>query len=274
LGAGYRRLAGVLRDVVAEQSVESVLARVSATLRELIRCEGVVIWELVGENELAVVLVDGDDEEQMRSLRIRLGEGLTGRAALAGCAIVSNDAHSDRRAGLAPGTAPTPEAVACFPLLARGRLLGALTLYRRGHDRGFRSEEAELVGHFADVAALSLDNAKIRAELELLASTDDLTGLANRRRFRAELGREVASARRHRSPLSLLLLDLDNFKAVNDGQATTPATASSASSPTHCRRNCAPVTSPLAWAVTSSRSCSPKPAAARRKRSQPGSNTR
>ena len=218
LALGYRRMAGLLRDVVAEQSVEAVLARVLATLRELIDCEDVVIWEPDGVDALRVALVDGDDEEQMRSLRIPLGYGLTGKAAIERRLVVSNDADVDPRAMLVPGTQPTPEeAIVCMPLLARDALLGVLTLYRQGSARAFGEEEIELVADFAAVAALSLDNAKARSELELLATTDDLTGLANRRHFRGELERELEAARRYRSPLSLLLLDLNDFKAINDG---------------------------------------------------------
>jgi diguanylate cyclase (GGDEF)-like protein len=216
LAGGYRRLATMLSDVLAEHEVDAVLWRVVGTLRELIRCEDVVIWELVGADTLAVALVDGEDEEEMRSLRIRLGEGLTGTAALQRAPIVSNDAHEDPRAGLVPGTEPTPEAVVCMPLAARGQLLGVLSLYRRGDPRAFSEEEVELAAHFADVAALALDNAKIRAELERLATTDDLTGLPNRRRFHEEFAPAVAAARRYGTPLSLLLLDLDDFKRIND----------------------------------------------------------
>jgi diguanylate cyclase (GGDEF)-like protein len=207
----------MLRAVVAEQSVDAVLARVLATLRELVRCEDVVIWEPAGVDELVVALVDGEDEEELRSLTIGLGEGLTGKAASECRPVVSNDAHIDPRAKLVPGTEPTPEAVVCMPLLARDALLGVLTLYRGGADRAFSEEEIELVADFAAVAALALDNARTRSELELLATTDDLTGLPNRRRFHSELEREISAARRYSSPLSLLLLDLDDFKAINDG---------------------------------------------------------
>jgi diguanylate cyclase (GGDEF)-like protein len=209
-------LASLFRDVVAEQSVDSVLTRVLATLRELVRCEDVVVWECLGDGELAVALVDGDDEEAMRSLRIRFGEGLTGKAALERRAVASNDAHVDPAAGLVPGTQSTPEAIVCMPLLARDRLLGVLSLYRRGASRAFAPEEIDLVADFAAVAALALDNARTRCELERLATTDELTGLPNRRHFQSELEREIATASRYGAPLSLLLLDLDNFKAIND----------------------------------------------------------
>jgi diguanylate cyclase (GGDEF)-like protein len=103
-----------------------------------------------------------------------------------------------------------------MPLIARDRLLGVLSIYRTGPGREFSDEEVELVTDFAAVAALALDNARSRAELELLAQTDDLTGLSNRRHFRNELERQIAAAHQTGSPLSLLLLDLDNFKAIND----------------------------------------------------------
>jgi diguanylate cyclase (GGDEF)-like protein len=142
---------------------------------------------------------------------------LTGKAASERQPIVSNDAHVDPRALQVPGTDPIPEALVCMPLLARDALLGVLTLYRHGTSSPFGHEEIELIADFAAVAALALDNARTRSELELLATTDDLTGLPNRRHFRSELEREISAARRYRSPLSLLLLDLDDFKAINDG---------------------------------------------------------
>jgi diguanylate cyclase (GGDEF)-like protein len=216
LALGYRRLTGLVRAVLAEESVDAVLVRALATLRELVHCEDVVVWEATDDRALVVAVLDGEDEEAMRSLRIQLGEGLTGKAALERRSIVSNDAHLDPAARIVPGTQQTPEAIACTPLIARGRLLGVLTLYRQGISRAFATEEIDLVADFAAVVALALDNARTRCELERLATTDELTGLANRRQFLLQLQRELASAIRYGSPLSLLLLDLDNFKLIND----------------------------------------------------------
>jgi len=212
---GYRRLAHVLHALVSEQSAPAILARIATDLRALVPCDDVVIWELSDET-LTVTLVDGDDEPLMRGLRIVVGEGITGTAVCQQRTIVSADAHLDPRAGHVPGSEARPEAIVCVPLTARAIPLGALSLYRRGSRRAFSGYEVELAGHFADVAAVALQNANTLAELQRLAATDDLTGLANRRRFYEELGRQIANARRHKIPLSLLLLDLDDFKQVND----------------------------------------------------------
>jgi diguanylate cyclase (GGDEF)-like protein len=214
--AESRRLTLLLRELVAEEDAAAVLERVVSTLRQLVWCDDVVVWEHDTNGELVVAVVEGEDAEEIRDLRIRVGEGLTGLAAAEAAAIVSNDAHLDERAGLVPGTEVSPEAIACLPLVARDRLLGVLTVYRRGRRRRFASDEVELLGDFAALAALALENARTRAELEELATTDDLTGLANRRQFHRVLEREIALARRHRTPLSVILLDLDRFKQVND----------------------------------------------------------
>ena len=213
---GYRRLAFILRSLVSEQSVEAVLSRIASDLRELVRCDDVVIWELLDQGQLAPALVDGEDEAEMQALQIQLGEGITGTAVLQKEVIVSNDAHDDPRAGHVPGTRLEQEAICCVPFTARDTLLGALSLYRRGRERAFLPAEIELVQHFADVAAIALHNAKTVVELERLAGTDDLTGLANRRSFRESLRRYAAAAERHNIPLSLLLLDIDDFKQIND----------------------------------------------------------
>ncbi len=212
---GYRRLAQVLRSLVNEQSAEAVLTRIASDLRELVRCDDVVIWEF-DSGQLVATLVDGDDEAEIKALRIGEGEGITGAAVLERQLIVSNDAHDDPRAGQVPGTGLDAEAIVCVPLIARDTSLGALTLYRRGHDRAFQHTEVELIRHFAEVAAIALHNAKTVADLERLAGTDDLTDVANRRSFHEALRRHSAAAERYGVPLSLLLLDIDDFKEIND----------------------------------------------------------
>ena len=211
----YRRLAHALKSVVSEQLTPAVLARIVSDLRALVSCDDVVIWQLENDN-LRPVIIDGEDEAQMSRLRIHVGEGITGHAVLRQETLASANAHLDPRAGHVPGTDRQPEAIICVPLTARQTRLGALSLYRRGNQRAFTAPERQLIEQFADIAAIALDNARTVTELQTLASTDDLTGLANRRRFYQELERADADARRHSTPLAVVLLDLDNFKAIND----------------------------------------------------------
>jgi uncharacterized protein YigA (DUF484 family) len=103
-GSPERRLAALLREVLAEESAQLMLTRIAHTLRELIDCDQVVVWGYTRSDDLAVAVADGEDAEQLRNFRIELGEGLSGMAALSREPIVSNHAHRDPRAGLVPGT--------------------------------------------------------------------------------------------------------------------------------------------------------------------------
>ena len=101
-------------------------------------------------------------------------------------------------------------------MIARGSIKGALNIYRLGEEASFDDDEFELAKRFGDAAALALDNAQIRARLEHQAQTDPLTGLYNHRAFHEHLRRALASASRRTNPSSVLMLDIDDFKRVND----------------------------------------------------------
>ena len=103
------------------------------------------------------------------------------------------------------------------PLHAEGGNLGVL-VFEHGSRRGSRIERRLLtiVERFASHTALALRNAMLLESLQRAASTDPLTGIANRRSFEEALDREITRSRRTGEPLTLVMLDLDHFKQVND----------------------------------------------------------
>jgi diguanylate cyclase (GGDEF)-like protein len=103
-----------------------------------------------------------------------------------------------------------------IPLIARDSVKGALNIYRLGEDASFGDDEFELAKRFGDAAALALDNAQIRARLEHQAMTDSLTGLFNHRAFHERLRKALADASRAHEAVTVLMLDIDDFKRVND----------------------------------------------------------
>jgi diguanylate cyclase (GGDEF)-like protein len=84
------------------------------------------------------------------------------------------------------------------------------------HSGGFSAGERELLHTLAEQAAVCLQNLALHAQIERLASTDELTGLLNHRRLQEVLEREVHRAQRYESELALVMLDIDDFKHVND----------------------------------------------------------
>ena len=144
------------------------------------------------------------------------GHGIIGTVAERGQAILSNEAHKDARAGHVAGTPEgEPEAIMSLPLVGRGVVIGAMSLYREGEGSAFTEFEFEVAQRFADAATLALENARTRAELRELGRRDPLTGVLNRRGFNELLSRSLAAST-DESPAALLLLDIDDFKNVND----------------------------------------------------------
>jgi diguanylate cyclase (GGDEF)-like protein len=155
-------------------------------------------------------------DEIMRN-RIKFGAGLAGWAAEHREPVLTNHAHLDKRMMVVPGTPPDEkEALITVPLIARGAVKGVLSIYRLGEEARFDEGEFELAKRFGDAAALALDNAQTRARLELQAQTDSLTGLYNHRYFHENLRAELTRASRSRDSVALLMLDIDDFKKVND----------------------------------------------------------
>jgi diguanylate cyclase (GGDEF)-like protein len=103
----------------------------------------------------------------------------------------------------------------CIPLVTHDELVGMLHL--EGLATGPEHEEQErLAVTVAEQVALALGNARLRESLRRQSVLDPLTGLFNRRHFDAALKRELARARRKNVPVSLVLVDIDHFKSVND----------------------------------------------------------
>jgi diguanylate cyclase (GGDEF)-like protein len=213
----YRRLAEIFHDVLSEQDLDALLERIADTLADLIPYEDVHIYEAdEAKRELVPVLARSKWADEVMRKRFSFGEGITGWAVEHREPVLANKAHLDPRVRFVPGTPIDPEALIAVPLIARGRLKGTLNIYRVGEDAEFSQEEFLLATRFGDAAALAIDNAHIRARLEHQASTDALTGLYNHRTFHDRLKEELMRASAARGTVALLMLDLDDFKKVND----------------------------------------------------------
>src|SRR4249919_1274516 len=213
----YRRLAEIFHDVLSEESLDALLERIADALADLIPYEDVHIYAAdEAKRELIPVLARSKWATEVMSETFGYGEGITGWAVEHREPVLANQAHLDPRVRFVPGTPVEPEALIAVPLIARGRLKGTLNIYRVGEDAEFSQEEFLLATRFGDAAALALDNAHIRATLEHQASTDALTGLYNHRTFHDRVRQELMRASAEHDTVGLIMLDLDDFKKVND----------------------------------------------------------
>ena len=105
--------------------------------------------------------------------------------------------------------------LAMLPLVAKGQSIGLVELFSMG-PMTWSDELLELARTMANEAAMALENARLYEDARKLADRDPLTGFFNHRFLHERLGEEVVRTQRARRPLSVLMLDLDDFKLVND----------------------------------------------------------
>lgn len=113
------------------------------------------------------------------------------------------------------GDDPLGRTVAAAPLHRRDRIVGAIALTSAGIEP-FDEHDLATLSSFAAQASVAIDNVLLREEAEAMARTDALTGVPNRRTLESVLEGEVERSRRYGTIVSVLMIDLDHFKRVND----------------------------------------------------------
>jgi diguanylate cyclase (GGDEF)-like protein len=164
---------------------------------------------------LVPVLATGPDRDEIMADSMALDAGITGWAFAKGTPQNIPDTSMHPLARQIPGTSYVEESLLLVPLVATEHKLGIINCWRVGVDQ-FSASELEAASLFAHVAASAWRNAQLYGELVNAAMTDPLTGLYNSRWLRDAGERDIARAARDCKSLSLLLVDLDHFKAVND----------------------------------------------------------
>lgn len=151
---------------------------------------------------------------RLTGTRLQPGQGLVGWAVVHREPVLSGDAARDPRSDLS--TRPGQRiSMLVVPLIADGRAMGAIRLTCQGANR-FTSAHLDLVRIFAGQAAVVIENGRLFGEVRQLSITDSSTGLYNSRHFGECLEREMRNARATQRPLSLVMLDSDSLKQVND----------------------------------------------------------
>jgi diguanylate cyclase (GGDEF)-like protein len=148
-------------------------------------------------------------------LRIALGEGSMGRVAITRQPLIIPN-YQDWPGRLDYYTDLGPMTTLSVPLLAGGLLVGVLAVGDSNLSRTFSDDDVRLLSLFAQQATVAIQNARLFEEVRQLAISDSLTGLYNRRHFFVLARREHERARRYGRKFAVLMLDVDDFKRIND----------------------------------------------------------
>jgi diguanylate cyclase (GGDEF)-like protein len=209
-------LFNVARSVNSTIELSELLSRITQLVPERLHIPDLSIM-LVNADGVLEVKSTFPADPALEGMTFQLGEGACGRAAQLHRVVyvpdVTDPSSVFARRGLMPGH--DTGALLCIPMVHMDSVLGVLN-FRRPEVASFTPEELELLTAVADQAATAVKNAMLHAEAVKLTMTDPLTGVPNRRHLFHRLELEVARAQRFGTPVSILMVDIDHFKRLND----------------------------------------------------------
>jgi diguanylate cyclase (GGDEF)-like protein len=216
-GTALDALIDAAAGILAADSLEDTLGRIAHHLQALLPYDDITVYEVDDDGTgLRPVFAMGSWVDEIMAETLSVNEGTTGWVVRNRRTRNVPNVRFDTISSVVPGTPMDDEAFVCVPLLAHGRVVGTLNVYRVGAGREYSAAEVAVVERFATMAALAYDAARQREHLRHQAAHDGLTGLLNHRGAQERLRREIESAAVSGRPLSVVVIDLDHFKRIND----------------------------------------------------------
>jgi diguanylate cyclase (GGDEF)-like protein len=170
------------------------------------------------DNDLTFIAAFGDQAEGLLGREISASSGIAGHVYSSGVSHIASDAKDDalfnsafdQESGYETGS------LIAIPVRIEHEVCGVLELVNRQDSSHFSQRDLNLLEIFADYISISIQNILDGRHAQEIAKRDNLTGLYNDRYLHIALSRTIAKCRRDGTDLSLLFLDLDFFKRVND----------------------------------------------------------
>lgn len=171
-------------------------------------------------NALQVRIVSGLKDKKLEEAinngavqcaKIGIGEGIAGTVFLERKPIITNLGSADPRF-IVKEILSNTKSLLCVPLIAKGEVIGVINITNKKHDKLFNQKDLEFITSLANQAAIAIDNAKLYE----LATKDGMTKLYIYRHFYTLLENEIRRCSRYKRNMSLIIMDIDNFKNIND----------------------------------------------------------
>jgi len=179
-------------------------------------------WSLLmideATHELYFEIAIGAGADKLKDVRLKLGEGIAGWVAQHGEPVLIEDVKRDDRFSQRVDdiTKIDTRSVVCVPIKGKEKILGVIELINCLGRESFRRSDIPILKSLADYAAIALENARYIQRIHELTITDDCTALYNARHLNFVLDAEIYRSTRYGYEFSVIFLDLDHFKQVND----------------------------------------------------------
>ncbi len=199
--------------------LENVLTLIMDQVSRLLKTQA---WSLLLRDEqtgeLTYEIAVSPAAEKLKGIKVAVGEGIAGWVAEHGEALVISDVSEDGRFSdqFDKASQFITQSVLCVPVRSKEHVLGVIELVNGPNERVFKQADLQILLTIADYAAIAIENARNFMRINELVITDDLTGLYNGRYLHTLIEEEIERVRRFGGKLSLIFIDIDFFKKIND----------------------------------------------------------
>jgi diguanylate cyclase (GGDEF)-like protein len=206
------------KAVASTLDLQKVLETIMAKINAFLRPDTYSLLMLDEKsNELYYQLAAGVGATKLKDVRVRLGEGIGGWVAEHGEVVLIEDVAREPRFTVEDETWHAgAQSIICVPVKGRGRVLGVIELVNSSSEQHFHEDDIPILANLADYAAIALENARYVQRIHELTITDDCTALYNARHLNFVLDSEIYRSIRYGYEFSVIFIDLDHFKRVND----------------------------------------------------------
>jgi len=207
------------KALTSSLQLDQVLRTIMEKIDEFLRPEN---WSLLlldeAKQELYFELAVGKASPALKDVRIKIGQGIAGWVAQNGETVVVPDTAKDTRffGKVDEKTKTETQSIVAVPVKFRDTCLGVIELINCVGPEGFDPRDLKLLEALSDFAAIALENARHVKRIHELTITDDCTTLYNARHMGFILDTEIYRSQRYNYEFSLVFIDLDYFKQVND----------------------------------------------------------
>jgi diguanylate cyclase (GGDEF)-like protein len=207
------------KALTSSLQLDQVLRTIMEKIDEFLRPDN---WSLLlldeATQELYFELAVGKASQALKDVRVKVGQGIAGWVAQNGEAVVVPDTSKDTRffGKVDEKTKMETQSIVAVPVKFRDTCLGVIELINCFGPDGFDPRDLKLLEALADFAAIALENARHVKRIHELTITDDCTTLYNARHMGFILETEIYRSQRYNYEFSLVFIDLDHFKQVND----------------------------------------------------------
>lgn len=208
-----KTLLDVSRLISSNYPMPKVIKQISGKLRKLLNTDDCSIMILNEKSkELAFCESSGLTHWERQNIKFTVGEGVAGWVAKHKKPVLIADVREDPRFKVVEQQKRKMVSMISAPLMVKDRVIGVVSLTTHNEEHLFSQDELELVVLMSAHISLALENNRLY-EISVL---DGLTNVYNRRYLEQRLSEEVAYSKRYSKPLTVVMLDIDFFKNLND----------------------------------------------------------